>query len=156
MDKKRNLLFDVTGTLRQDILAKTNKQLIRWSLVMPEGEPIIRDFGLGNFENIGEVEFWLANNIEQGYCGKFIFLFDGQTCPYHYHKQKHETFFIVRGEVTMNINGNQQTMKEGALMEMETETWHSFIAKGNALVLEVSKPSIWKDSFFEDKRLGVF
>ncbi len=65
---------------------------------MPPGEPLVLDFGLGRFDEIGEIEFWVANEETHGYCGKFLFVADGQTCPYHRHDRKHETFFVLKGQ----------------------------------------------------------
>ncbi len=60
---------------------------------MPPHEPLVSDFGLGDFYETGLIEYWVANEIQAGYCGKLLFVFGGQTCPMHWHKRKHETFF---------------------------------------------------------------
>jgi len=42
--------------------------------------------------------------MEAGYCGKYLFVFDGQTCPLQQHKRRHETFFVVQGRVRMTFD----------------------------------------------------
>lgn len=111
-------------------------------------------FGLNDFRNIGETEFWVANETDYGYCGKFLFVFDGQTCPYHYHRIKHETFFVLKGTIRMKMRDEERIMCEGDLLTMPPGTGHSFTGIGNALILEVSMPSMLRDNFFEDKRIG--
>ena len=92
---------------RREALQRARKQIAEWGLVPcpRRRRSLVLDFGIGEFEKIGEIEWWVANFNDEGYCGKFLFLFDGQTCPYHHHKMKHETFFVVKGGVRMKVNG---------------------------------------------------
>ena len=93
------------GDSAEKALAAERRQLREWGVTMPPGEALVFDFGLGQFDRIGEIEHWIANEVDEGYGAKFLFLQDGQTCPTHYHKQKHETFFIVKGSVLMVLDG---------------------------------------------------
>ena len=146
--------IEVTGPQRQQIIAAIHQQLDEWGLTMPDVAPLILDMGLGRFEEIGDSEFWIANEEELGYCGKFLFMFDGQTCPHHYHKMKHETFFVVKGSISMRMDNNEFIMGEGEVLPMPQGSYHSFTALGNALILEVSMPSVRMDNFFENERIG--
>jgi quercetin dioxygenase-like cupin family protein len=125
-----------------------------WGLTMPAGEPLVLDFGLGRFSEIGEIEFWVANEEEAGYCGKFLFVEDRQTCPYHRHDIKHETFFVMKGRVRMVIDGAERILSEGELLVMPPGQRHSFTGVGPALLLEVSMPSRRSDNFFADDAIG--
>lgn len=146
--------IEVSGPQRQQIIAAIHQQLDEWGLAMPDVEPLILDLGLGRFEQIGDSEFWVANEEELGYCGKFLFMFDGQTCPHHYHKMKHETFFIVKGSIHMRMGDDDLIMNEGDVLAMAQGIYHSFTGLGNALVLEVSMPSVRGDNFFDNKQIG--
>ena len=60
--------------------------------------PIIIDFRELAFTNNINclnwlIENWVVNEEDEGYCGKFLFVFDGQMCPCHYHPFKHDTCF---------------------------------------------------------------
>ena len=145
----------LAGEARKEALGKISEQMDAWGLTMPDVEPLPLHFGLGAFHETGETEFWVANETESGYCGKFLFVFDGQTCPYHRHKVKHETFFVVKGEVGMVVDGKAKVLRQGDVLAMEPGTGHSFTGRGPALLLEASMPSIPGDSFFEDKNIGV-
>ena len=145
---------EVQGPERETALAAIQDQIAAWGLKMPPVTPLPLHFGLDQFMEIGETEFWVANDTEHGYCGKFLFVFDGQTCPYHRHVMKHETFFILKGSLRMKVGEQERLMREGDLLAMPPGVGHSFTGVGPALVLEVSMPSILQDSFFADKRIG--
>lgn len=147
--------IELSGEARETALAKLHAQLTEWGLAMPPVEALPLHFGLHDFYTIGETEFWVANETELGYCGKFLFVFDGQTCPFHRHKIKHETFFIVRGAIRMKLDDRELIMNGGDLLVMPPGIGHSFTGIGPALILEVSMPSIRQDSFFADKRIGT-
>ena len=139
---------------RRRVLFDCRRQLTEWGMKMPRVEPLILDFGLGQFSKTGLTEFWLANETEAGYCGKFLFVFDGQTCPYHRHKIKHEIFFAVKGVTKMKVSGKTRILKPGDTLVMPIGVGHSFQGMGPALLLEASQPCLPGDSFFRDRRIG--
>jgi len=145
---------ELQGPERDQALSAIREQLSEWGLSMPEVSPLPLHFGLNRFAEIGETEFWIANEEEHGYCGKFLFVFDGQTCPHHYHRMKHETFFVVKGSIRMRLDAEERVMREGDLLPMAPGTAHSFTGIGPALILEASMPSVLQDNFFEDKNIG--
>ena len=147
--------FELQGTEREEALARIHAVLDGWGLKLP-GDPMPMHFGLHDFENVGETEFWIVNDTKNNYCGKFLFMFDGQRCPLHYHNIKDETFFIVRGDVEMEIDGGVSVLHPGDVLKMAPGWNHTFRAvNGPALVLEVSLPSLQGDNIFADKRIGA-
>lgn len=147
--------FELSNKERKDALKKCYAILKNWKIKMPKVKPIVLDFGLGNFCKNGLIEFWIANEKKEGYCGKFLFVFDNQTCPSHHHKFKHETFFVLKGKVEMNIDRKKLIMKAGEVKVMPRKVGHSFTGKGAALLLEASKPCISGDSIFRNKKIGI-
>ena len=145
----------VSGSLEKEALAAFEKQLHQWQLTMPKVEPVVLDFGLGDFHQTGLIEYWIANEIAAGYCGKYLFVFDGQTCPTHRHKEKVETFFIVKGKVKMDCGGTVQQMQQGDSLLVECEKPHSFTGIGPALLLEISKPCVVDDNYFENTNIPI-
>jgi len=146
--------FQVTGHKREQAIARCLQTIRGWGLTMPAVEPLALDFGLGRFDEIGEIEFWVANEETNGYCGKFLFVADGQTCPYHRHDKKHETFFVMKGRVRMVIDGEEKILQEGDTLVMPPGQRHAFTGIGPALLLEVSMPSVRQDNFFADPAIG--
>jgi mannose-6-phosphate isomerase-like protein (cupin superfamily) len=146
-------------SLRGDVAEREAREVRRlvesWGLALPDITALVIDFGLGDFRTVGETEFWIANEIEAGYCGKFLFVWPGQTCPKHMHKTKLETFFVVRGRMSMEYDGKERVMKTGDLLRAETGAMHRFTGIEATLLLEVSKPSIVSDNYFEDPRIPI-
>lgn len=147
--------YQATGEERERALAKCYATLRGWDLTMPDFDPLVLDFGLGRFREIGEIEFWVANEEEAGYCGKFLFVDENQTCPYHKHDVKHETFFVVKGKVRMVVDGAERLLDEGDTLVMDAGKRHEFSGiEGPALILEVSMASSRGDNFFADESIG--
>ena len=153
-DEEKREHIQLWGTEREQALADCLEIIADWGLVMPDVEPFVMDFGLGQFEKTGEIEFWVANEMDEGYCGKFLFVFDGQTCPYHHHIEKHETFFVLEGTVKLVVDGQEVIKRQGDVLAMPPGSNHSFTGEGPALMLEVSKPCKVGDNFFENKAVG--
>lgn len=118
-------------------------------------QPLVLDFGLGDFHQIGLIEYWIANEAQAGYCGKYLFVFDGQTCPRHRHEVKHETFFLVKGRLVVEFNGREVGMSEGDVLPIGPGKYHSFTGVGAALLLELSMPCRIDDNFFENQDIPI-
>lgn len=151
----QRLRISMQGQARRQALADCLRQIADWDLVMPAVEPLVLDFGLGNFRRTGLIEFWIINDRQAGYCGKFLFVFDGQTCPAHGHRVKHETFFIAKGLVRMVCNDRVREMRPGDRLEMPPGDRHSFTGIGPALLLELSTPSMVEDNFFQNVSIPI-
>ena len=125
--------------------------MAHWQLPLPPAEILVFDFGLGDFARIGLLESWVANELEAGYCGKYLFVFAGQTCPRHHHQTKHETFFIMKGRVRMTCGETTREMSEGEVLAVKPGQVHSFIGISPALLLELSMPCRVDDNYFENR-----
>lgn len=147
--------IEVAGPLAEQALAEFTRQLHAWDLTMPAVQPLVLDFGLGDFRQIGLIEYWIANEVRAGYCGKFLFVFDHQACPCHHHREKLETFFIVKGIVNMDYDGKTRRMKPGDVLLVECGKPHTFRGIGPALILEISRPCIITDNFFADPNIPI-
>jgi N-acetylneuraminate synthase len=146
--------IEVIGEERGQILQRLNKLAESWGLTIPDVTPYPLHFGYNDFYRIGETEFDVNNNIEEGYCGKFIFVLKGQTCPMHYHRVKHETFYLVKGRVEMESNSETVAMRQGDIKIMPQNTKHRFTGLEDSLILECSKPDLAEDSIFDDQRIN--
>ena len=146
--------LQIWGEEREAALKECRQQIAQWRLTMPEGEPLVIHFGLKNFRQTGEIEFWVVNEENAGYCGKFLFVSDGQTCPFHCHKIKHETFYVLKGKIEMATEGRSRELSAGDVLVIAPNRGHSFTGIGNALLLEVSMPSTLNDNFFADTAIG--
>lgn len=142
------------GKEKELILKKINRTVEGWDLKLPDVPADALHFGYNDFERIGETEFNINNNVEEGYCGKFIFMFKGQTCPMHHHRIKHETFFIVKGKVDMTLGGKKYILHQGDRLVVDQKVKHMFTAMDDSLILESSKPDLVDDSIFDDQMIN--
>ena len=148
--------IELQGEQRQRALADIAAQLDAWGLTMPDVTPIPAHFGLNRFPEVGETEFWIVNDEEHGYCGKFLFVFDGQTCPYHHHEVKHETFFVVKGAVRMRVGDEERTLEQGDFLAMPPGTDHAFTClTGHSHQVPVESPVVDDMIGSELQRVGV-
>jgi quercetin dioxygenase-like cupin family protein len=152
---EKGLKITLSGPVHNKALEKFHEQLEQWGVVMPPVEPLVLDFGLGDFWSTGLIEYWIANEVEAGYCGKYLFVFDHQTCPRHKHAVKHETFFIVKGKVNITTTERDMLMKEGDVLPVPPGQLHSFTGIGPALLLELSQPCHIDDNYFQNTDIPI-
>jgi mannose-6-phosphate isomerase-like protein (cupin superfamily) len=151
----KGLSISLSPNESRSYLQAFQDQMQDWDMVMPPVEPLVLDFGLGDFNLTGLIEYWIANEVEAGYCGKYLFVFDGQTCPLHHHLEKLETFFIVKGSVKMEYAGDIRILHAGDVLRMDVGSAHSFTGLGPALLLEVSRPCLVDDNYFANRSIPI-
>jgi quercetin dioxygenase-like cupin family protein len=147
---KEALEISVKGDLPREVLPRVKRQFEEWDIPLAQIEMIVLDFGLGDFWKQGLVESWIVNEVKAGYCGKYLFLFEGQSCPRHRHRHKHETFFILRGRVRMDCDGEITELRPGDVFPVLPGRFHEFSGLEASLILELSQPCIVDDNFFEN------
>lgn len=152
---EKGLSISVTGALHDTALARCRAQIGRWGVALPAVEPLVLDFGLGDFERVGLIEFWIANEAAAGYCGKYLFVFEKQTCPKHRHRIKHETFFVVAGRVAVEYRGVRHLLARGDVLPIDPGIDHSFTGLEASLLLELSMPCVITDNYFENPSIPI-
>lgn len=90
-------------------------------------------------------EIWMANNREENYCGKILKIHEGYKSSMHYHLKKHETFYILSGQLKVELiytksgNTGYKILKKGDTMEIERGQPHQLIAyDGSVEFIETS------------------
>jgi D-lyxose ketol-isomerase len=134
---------------RRAALDECYQHISEWKVAMPPAVPLVLDFGLGDFDRFGLYEFWIANEMEAGYCGKYMFVKDRQMCPRHCHRVKHETFFVMKGALRVTMDNEEFVLKEGETLAIAPNQVHSFEGIGPTLMLELSMPCDPSDNVFE-------
>ena len=145
----------IVGPLREQIVLDSKKQFQEWSLPLPKVEPLVMDFGLHDFYKEGLVEYWIINDQAAGHCAKYMFLFEGQSCPRHRHRKKRETFFLLKGSVQVEYGGNILEMRPGDVLDIELWTYHMFTGRESSVILEISQPCIIDDNHFENTKITL-
>lgn len=151
----KGLAISLAGPARDRALAEFHRQIAVWNLALPPVEPLVLDFGLGDYRRIGLIEYWIANETAAGYCGKYLFVFAGQTCPKHRHRLKHETFFLLEGRLEVEYDGRLLELRRGQTLPIETGRYHRFTGLEPSLLLELSMPCAIDDNDFADPAIPI-
>ena len=91
-------------------------------------------------------ELWLANNEAEDYCGKILYIEPGYSSSMHYHAKKHETFYILEGELIVEVIDTEPTERhahilgEGSTFVIDRFVPHQLSASGGvpAKFIEIS------------------
>lgn len=104
-------------------------------------------------------EDWIVNN--EKYCGKILHFNSGKRFSIHYHKKKHETFFVLRGRFRALFadspeeyeRGNVQNseLKEGDVIEVWQGRVHQLLALEDSDIIEFSTQHFEEDSYRIEK-----
>jgi len=147
--------LSVKDDVRKKSLREFYSYVNDWQIALPNVEPLVLDFGLGDFYTNGLIECWIVNEVEAGYCAKYLFVFDGQTCPKHTHQVKAESFFMIKGELLVRYGDKEIRLKPGDVFLVEPSRYHSMTGIGPALFLEVSKPCYIDDNYFANTNIPI-
>ena len=77
----KGLAIAAPQSVQDEFLPRFEAQIGDWDLALPKIQPLVLDFGLGNFAETGLIEYWITNEVAAGYCAKYLFVFGGQCCP---------------------------------------------------------------------------
>ena len=81
-------------------------------------------------------ELWIANDVENNYCGKILEIKEGKMTSMHWHEKKHETFHVLEGtlEVRYIDSDDAETkkilVKEGESMALPNPVAHQLLGYG--------------------------
>lgn len=96
-------------------------------------------------------ELVIVNN--ENYCGKLLVFQAGKKFSMHFHKLKHETWYVNKGSFlfrTVNLengNLNERTIKEGDVVEIPQLLPHQLEALEDSIIFEVSTQHFDNDSY---------
>ena len=109
-------------------------------------------YGLDRFREFGAI---LITCYNDEYAKKIVIQLPRQKHPYHYHKEKKETFQLLWGDMEFTIEGQKYEMKPGELLTVERGQWHKFQTLHGAIVEEVSTQAVVGDSYYEDPKISM-
>jgi|TARA_R100000963_G_C4608317_1_gene79583 quercetin dioxygenase-like cupin family protein len=86
-------------------------------------------------------EEWLVNDKTNNYCGKILTIKPNKATSMHFHSNKHETFYVLEGELELDIidtDTNERSviyLEKGNTYVMERNTPHKLGASGKKVKL---------------------
>ncbi len=138
--------------VRQKVVAIVNE--LRELLIQSQTRlPDRLELELSHHYGIDRYEEWggaIINILNREYCKKLILLLPGQKHPSHAHKRKEETFHILYGDMTLDLDGEERDYAEGDLVTVERGVSHHFSSRGGVVVEEISTTHYKDDSYYED------
>ena len=91
-------------------------------------------------------ELWIHNDSK--YCGKMLFFKEEKRCSLHYHKIKHETFYLQSGKMLLEY---YPEVEDGVMCGDRTET---LLTPGDSFEVPVNTPH--RLTALEDSELFEF
>jgi sialic acid synthase SpsE/mannose-6-phosphate isomerase-like protein (cupin superfamily) len=126
------------------------KALLRKSKVQVPGQcdlEISHHYGLDKFREFGLTAITVVN---RNYCKRLMVVLPGQKHPEQWHNQKDETYHVLYGDVTVDLDGQQATRKANDIVTIPHGIRHSFWTTHGAVIEEVSSSYSSDDSFYTD------
>ena len=83
--------------------------------------------------------------VNQEYCGKLLHLDEGKKCSWHYHENKHETFYLLKGSVVVTYGTDNDKahadsiiLLPGGVFEVPIGLRHQVYAREDSVLIEFS------------------
>jgi len=103
-------------------------------------------------EKVWGSEEWIVNTSL--YCGKFLYLKKGKRCSLHYHENKDETFYVLKGKVLMEVSDKEKVMKKENVQHITPLTKHRFSGLEDSVIIEFSTHHEESDSYRVEGQLS--
>ena len=113
---------------------------------------ISHHYGLERFREFGAI---LIDIINREYCKKLIVQLPRQKHPYHFHKIKKETFQVLHGELSLEVEGSEINLTNGEMYTVIPEQWHKFDTMDGVIFEEISTKAIDGDSYYDDNTIAA-
>ena len=138
--------------LREEVfgIVKTAVKMLKdANVAVPNGVDcsISVHYGIENFFENGLI---MIDVLNREYCKKLLVMLPGQKHPTHAHKIKEETFHILNGDITVDLDGKVSELKKGDLLTINRGQKHSFKTKNGVIIEEISTTHIKEDSYYDD------
>ncbi len=108
-------------------------------------------YGVRNFRKVGAV---LITVVNREYAKKILVQLPGQMHPWHFHKLKEETFVILSGELTMELENKRKLLVPGDTMTVLPGVWHRFWTETGCVFEEISTTAHKTDSLYRDPEIN--
>lgn len=131
------------------------KALIRKSKVQVPGQcelEISHHYGLDKFREFGLTAITVIN---REYCKRLMVVLPGQKHPEQWHNAKDETYHILFGDVTVDLDGKQEARKGNEVVTIPRGLRHAFWTKTGAVIEEISSSYSVGDSFYTDPAIAA-
>ena len=99
--------------------------------------------GIEKFFEYGAI---LIHLINKEYSKIIVVMFPGQKYPKHYHSKKKETYYILHGDLEVDVQGKRKKLYPGDMMNVDNSKEHSFSTDNGVIFEEIATTYIKGDS----------
>lgn len=131
-------------------IVRTVKGILRDSGVVVPGRlelEISHHYGIERYDEYGAAMVTLVNRT---YCKKLIVVVPGQSHPEQWHDVKEETFHVLWGDLSLQLDGAERRLGKGDIVIVERGMRHAFTSRGGCVIEELSSTHEGADSFYTD------
>ena len=142
-----------TRKITTEVVSRVKDLLQKSNVVVPRQAQleISHHYGL---ECVNEHGITMITVVNRSYCKKLIVVLPGQKHPAQYHKVKEETFHVLYGDLTLDLDGDSQTYGPGSSMLVARGVHHSFQSDTGAVFEEISSTHSTDDSYYLDPAIA--
>lgn len=109
-------------------------------------------YGMQHFRQFGAI---IISIVNREYCKKLIIVLPGQKHPSHLHKVKEETFQLLYGDLTVELDGETVHMLPGDTRTVLRGSKHAFTSETGAIFEEISTTHVRNDSYYDDPKIAA-
>lgn len=144
-------ILDIRNDI-ESIFNKVKEMLNEARIIVPNkvSFEISHHYGIDKFYETGAV---IINCVNREYCKKLLVMMPNQKHPIHLHKVKEETFQVLYGDLTVEIEGNSKDYKPGDTELVKRGQKHCFSSKGGAIFEEISTEHFTNDSYYNNSAI---
>ena len=138
------------NTSQEKILARISELLKNSHVVLPKNcTPVLyHHLGRDRFLEVGATFFKV---VMREYAKIIVCMLPMQSYPLHYHRIKSESFFVLHGDLIVNVDGEVHVLQKGDSIDVERRIPHSFSTSGGCVFEEISTAYVNNDSVYIDK-----
>ena len=150
-EKDENNRYDKNGMRKH--LYKALQMMNERAIVLPiiANVYIYHHCGRDKFQEVGSIFIDIVN---KEYRKSYVIVLPDQKFPLHYHKIKQESYYVLSGELIVEIEGVKHIVPPGGIIDVERGQMHSFTSINGAVFEEISTTYTQNDSFFEEEILN--
>jgi len=112
---------------------------------------ISHHYGIDRFNEVGGI---LIKILNREYSKILLVMFPGQSYPKHHHILKDESYHILYGDLTVDIEGEEHKLEKGSILSVNRGQIHSFKTNNGVIIEEIATTYVKGDSVYADVEIS--
>lgn len=131
------------------------KQYLEQALHILDAANIVlpKEASVNIYHHLGKELFYdtgavFINIVNRDYCKSYVIMLPKQKYPYHYHKIKSESFYVLYGSLNVKVDETEYILDQGEMINIERGQTHGFYSTESVVFEEISTIYTLNDSFY--------